>query len=195
MDPWATSINIGQVRLAPTCGAQDCPVCTRQCPVPRLARPTNRLLSSKLSAPRLKFTRLSSEPMANGHLRQRSTATNIRNIRRSETVRSQVAPDCPVDDGSNGRLLQIPTGDWRGRHQTLKSAVSGVHPTVRCACRQKATNNGYNVVGAYNTTQPPPFNVFKPSTLTHSIQEQRINSKTHSKLPISSSATIKTSDY
>jgi hypothetical protein len=43
--------------------------CTGQCPVPTLAHPTNMPLSRKRSAPQLKFTGVSDEPSANGHLR------------------------------------------------------------------------------------------------------------------------------
>jgi hypothetical protein len=71
MDPWATSINMGRIRLAPAYGAPDCPVCNGQCLVPRLVHPMNRLLSGKLNAPWLKFTGLSGEPTANDHLWQR----------------------------------------------------------------------------------------------------------------------------
>jgi hypothetical protein len=55
----------------------------------------------------------------------------------------QVALDWPVrhrtlrcakwSKGSNGRLLQTPTVDWRGRHRTVNSALSCVHRTVWCA--------------------------------------------------------------
>jgi hypothetical protein len=67
-DPWANSISIGQFRIAPDRGAPDYPMCTEQCPVPRLERLANWPLSGKLKAPRLKFTELSGEPTANDHL-------------------------------------------------------------------------------------------------------------------------------
>jgi hypothetical protein len=57
---------MGQDRIASAFGAPDCPVCIEQCSVPRY--PTNRPLSGKHSAPRLKFTGLSGEPMSNGRL-------------------------------------------------------------------------------------------------------------------------------
>jgi hypothetical protein len=103
---------MGQVRLAQACGAPDYLVCIVQCPVARLARPTNRLLSRKLSAPRLKFTRLSGvssdypvSPWPTGDCHQ------VRNVKRSETVREVgrtgllgMPPDYPVRH--RGRLIQ-----------------------------------------------------------------------------------------
>ena len=50
-------------------------------------------------------------------------------------------------------------------------------------------------LGAINTTQPPPFTSPKHSNPSHSIQELAIHSKTQSKLPISPSSTIETSDH
>jgi hypothetical protein len=158
----------GQIRLAPACGAPDCPVCTRQCLVPRLTRPTNRPLSRKLDAPRLKFIGLSSELTAKGRLRQRLTATTTANGQKRK--RKQVAPDCSVchrtvrcatgAGGSNGRLLQTSTIEWRGRHRTINSVVSDRHRTVRCARRQKADAfcpTTILVVGAINTPPTTPI--------------------------------------
>jgi hypothetical protein len=78
------------------------------CPVPRLARPVNRPLSEKTQRSWLKFTGLSGEPRANGHLHQRSTAT--RSERTEEQKRSEKVSrtgHCPVHlraDKSNGQL-------------------------------------------------------------------------------------------
>jgi hypothetical protein len=197
--PLVVSINMGRIK---TCTSLRC---TGQCLVPRLAYPTNRLLSRKLSALRLKFTGLSGvhrtiqwahEPtviFTNGRL---PPSKIVRSQKQSTMVRSHRTIWCATGAGRfNGRLPQTPTVGWRGRHWTMNNGMSGAHQTVWCARRQKATANDYNVVGAYKYPQPPPFKVSKPSTLIHSIQEQRINSKSHSKLPISSSATIKTSDH
>jgi hypothetical protein len=105
-----------QNRFAPACNTPDCPMCTRQCLVPRLASPTNWPLSGILRAPCLKITGLSGKPTSNGHLRQRSTTTRllwVQNIRRSETVcdvRSHRTVHCTTrTDEVNGRLLQTPT--------------------------------------------------------------------------------------
>jgi hypothetical protein len=100
---------MGQIRLALACGAPDCPV-------PRLVRLTNMPLSGKLSAPRLKITRLPGEPTANDRLRQWSTTTGSATIRNSQkqlaTVRSHWTVRCATRaGGSNGRLLQTPTVD------------------------------------------------------------------------------------
>jgi hypothetical protein len=58
---------------------------------------------------------------------------------------------------------------------------------VRCTRRQKAAAfcpMAIIVVGAINTPQPPPFSRPKHSMHQHSIQEQEIHSKIHSKLSI-----------
>jgi hypothetical protein len=47
-----------QAKLAPACGAPDCPACTRQCPVPRLTPRRTGRSQKKLRTPWLKFTGL-----------------------------------------------------------------------------------------------------------------------------------------
>jgi hypothetical protein len=203
MDLWAVSINMGRDRFAPAYGAPDYPVCT--------TRPTNRPLSGKLSAPQLKFTGLSNvSPVClmsprptvyftNGRLPPRlptsegqKRSENLSDVRSHQTVRCATGAD-----RSNGRLLQTPTIEWRGRHRTMNNVVSAAQRTVWCARRQKAATfypTSIIVVGAINTPQPPPFSTPKHSIHPHSIQEQGTHSKTHSKRPISSCAIIKTSD-
>jgi hypothetical protein len=64
-----------------------------------------------------------------------TTATDQKR-QKSETVSDdQVVPDCLMR--LRGRRIQwsTPTSDWRGRHRTMNSAVSGGHRTVRCARR------------------------------------------------------------
>jgi hypothetical protein len=53
------SLSLEQNRYASAYGALDCPVCTRQCSLPKLEHFANRPLSGNQSPPRLKFTRLS----------------------------------------------------------------------------------------------------------------------------------------
>jgi hypothetical protein len=112
--------------------------------MPRLAHPTNRPLSGKLSASQVKFTGLSGEPMANGRL------PPVINGQKSETVSNdQVAPDSPVRHRDRRIQRSTPTVNWRGRASDNEQHLSGVHRTIWCVRRQKATTNDYNVVGAY----------------------------------------------
>jgi hypothetical protein len=62
---------MGQARLAPACGASDCVRCLGW-----RAQRTGRSRENE-EAPRLKFTGLSGEPRANGHLHQWSTAAQL----------------------------------------------------------------------------------------------------------------------
>jgi hypothetical protein len=168
-DPWANSISMGQIRPAPAYDALDCPVCTGQYPVPRLERPTNRPLSRKLRAPWLKFTRLSGESAANGHLCQRSTITASEaseghklSATLGRTRMSGVPPDCPVrhkDRRIQWSTALNPNGQLTWQDRTINRRMSGapvdrkLQPTARI------------VVGAINTPKPPPFNASKLSTL------------------------------
>jgi hypothetical protein len=143
-------------------------------------------------------TGLSGEPMSNGHLCQRSTATRllrVQNVRKSETVcdvRSHRTIWCTTGlcsapqgfDEFNGRMLQTPTVDWRGTHQTMNSAMSGAHRTARCTRRQTEQPMARIVVGAINTPQPPPFKSSKISTFYTQYKSKEYTPKTHSKPPI-----------
>ena len=107
MEKW-----LSLAKFAPAFGAPDCPVRTEQCPVPRLARPTNRPLSEKLSAPRLKFIEL-----------------------------SDVTLDCPMSPRpmvtfSNGRL---PLGQKGQKVRMARESQS--HQTVRCAIGTDESND------------------------------------------------------
>jgi hypothetical protein len=180
--------------------------------MPRLARPTNRLLSRKTQrfvaiihrtvwcAPDcLVCTGLSGEPTTNGRLHRREATVDCHRGQKRSEVKSHRTVWCATGLSGGRRIQRSTVADPNGRltdsHRTMNSAMCGVHRTVCCAHRQEAAANGYNYGWAYKYPQPRPFNTSKPSTLTHSIQEQRINSKTHSKLLIFSSAIIKTSDH
>jgi hypothetical protein len=153
--PLDNSINMEWIRLAPAYGAPNCLVCIGQCPVPRLVRPTNRLLSGKLSAPQLKFTWPSGvhQTVRWAHGQRSSSLTvdcywsetlEVRNSQRrpGRIGLFGVPPNCPVRHWDRRIQRSTPMGDWRSRHQTMNSVVSGAHWTVRCARRQKATSNG-----------------------------------------------------
>jgi hypothetical protein len=200
MYPWTTSINMGQVRLAPACGAPDCLVCTGYCQVPRLAQPTNMPLSGKLSAPRQKFTGLSGmspncplspRPMvnfANGRLPSGQKGQKVRNGHRKS-----VAPDCPVRH--RGRRIQrsTPTSDWRGRHRTMLCLVcTGLSGAP---VDKKVQPTAIMWLGPINT--PNHHHSMYPNLLLLHIQYKIKESipRHIQKLPISSSATIKTSDH
>jgi hypothetical protein len=193
-----------------TCGAPDCPV-------PRLVCPTNRSLSGKLNAPPIKFIGLSGvhQTIRWAH-DQWSTSPTIdchrdcHHQKQSEVRNGQqqsghprlsgVPPDCPVRH--RGRMIHWSTSTNANNWETWQAPdneqcqircapVCPVRPSIESCC---FCSTAINVVGAINTPQPPPFSTSKHSINPHSIQEQGIHSKTHSKLPISSSATIKTSD-
>jgi hypothetical protein len=191
---WIGEVWPRRVGLAPANGAPDCPVS-------RLARPTNRSLLGKT----LRSMAIIHRTVRWAHGQQSTspqgpTVDCHRGQKQSKMVKGKVVPDCPVCHLTAGVPL-----DYRWSADSTVdcsrpqwSADVAGHRTIRCARRQKVVDfcpTTINVVGAYKYPKPPPFNTSKPSTLTHSIQEQRINSKTHSKLPISSSATIKTSDH
>jgi hypothetical protein len=86
-----------QNRTAPACGASECPVCTGQCPVPRLLSPANWPLSGKCSASRLKIIGLSGVPpdcpLSNGHLHQWSTAAAATDSERQKVRRQSAMLD------------------------------------------------------------------------------------------------------
>jgi hypothetical protein len=106
-------------------------------------------------------------------------------------LRCQVAPDCPVCHRTircttrigefNGQLLQTPTIGWRGTHRTMNSGVSGAYRTVQCAHRQRIHPTTRMLVGAINTSQPPPFKASKLSTLYTQYKSKEDTPKTHSK--------------
>jgi hypothetical protein len=115
--------------------------CTRQCPVPRLARRRTRRSQEKAKAPRLKFTRLSGEPttpMTNGRQRNQRATRGPRQRSVGHTGLS----------GAHRTVSGAPTGpkvqrsaapDKEGyRAPDCYCSCSVVHRTVRCATRQKA---------------------------------------------------------
>jgi hypothetical protein len=88
-----------RARLASACGAPDCPVCTRQCPVPRLARSTNSLLSGKVGGVATIIHRTvwwASRARANGR-QHNQRAINGWHVAHANSY--QVAPDYPVCQG------------------------------------------------------------------------------------------------
>jgi hypothetical protein len=180
MDPLLI-LNMGWIRLAVAYGAPNCPV-------PRLGRSTNRPLSGKRNAPRLKFTELSDEPTTNGHLRQRSTATrlpwvrNVRSQKQSATIMSHWTVRCATR-----------TGESNGRLQWATDVTSIGHWTVPCL-----VHTGLSSVSVDIKLQPTTRIVIEtintPTTTIqwiqafhspHSIQEQRIHSKDTFKTSIS----------
>jgi hypothetical protein len=102
--------------------------CTGQCPVPRPETFANWPLSGFLSARQLKFIGLSGAPpdypvrqQSNDQLRQRSTVEQSDRQKSEDSLRCQIAPDCPVchrtvrchkkTEDFNGQQLQTPTVD------------------------------------------------------------------------------------
>jgi hypothetical protein len=136
-------------------------------------------------------TGLFGEPTTNGRLHCREPTVDChRGQKRSETVKGQVGPDYPVCH----RTVQWQTDPTVDCYRPQWSAdVAGTGQwTVPCLVRtglsgapvdRKLLPTAIIMVGSINTPQPPPFNTSKPPTLPHSIQEQRINSKTQSKPP------------
>jgi hypothetical protein len=84
---------------------------------------------------------------------------------------------CASNSLGSGRIQRSTATNSNGR---LKwQAPDNEYCSVWCACRQKTATccpTAINRVGVYKYPQPPPFITFKPSTFTHSIQEQKINS-------------------
>jgi hypothetical protein len=171
----ANSISMGQFRIAPAWGALDSPVCTGQCPVPRLA-PSKLDALGKTQSSTTKIHRIvrcaPDCTVSQWSSSQRSNPTGLphgqkppegQNLSGHKTV--QCVPDFLGSVRSNGWLLQTPTDSWRGMHRTMNSAVSSAHRTVWCARRQKAQPTTRIVVGAIHSPQPPPLNASKPSTL------------------------------
>jgi hypothetical protein len=177
--PLANPINMGWIRLCTSLW------CIKQCLVPRLARPTNRLLSWKHSAPRLKFIGLSGVapdcPVSLGPMviftndrlpRDCNRVRNVRSQKQSTTVRSHQTVryatgqvDTQVDYSKPQRLADVAgTRQW----------------TVKCPVRTGLSSVPVDRVGTINTTTIQSIQAFHSP---HSIQEQRIHSKTHSKLP------------
>jgi hypothetical protein len=171
MVPWVVSINMGWIRLAPVCNAPDCPVCTRQCSVPRLARPTDKPLSGKTQRSVAIIHRtvrcasncpVSPQPTVN--FANSWLPPELETDRKSETVRRQVAPDYPVRH--RGRRIQRSTRGRRIQRSTATHANGRVpwqapdneQCRVRCApdCPVHPStescsflSNGYNCSGGY----------------------------------------------
>jgi hypothetical protein len=118
--------------------------CTRQCPVPRLAKPVNRSLSgihggataiihqAIQCAPDCPVCEPRSWPMV-------GRVISSCYVRRANG--HQVAPDCPV----RHRTVQYAMGlmarnGWlrQRRKEITHCSLSGVHQTIRCAHEQKA---------------------------------------------------------
>jgi hypothetical protein len=117
-------------KLTSAFGAPDCPVCTGQYPVPRLAQRRSRCSWESQRTTWLKFTGLSGELTAPAP----TVGSAISGRRVARANGHLAAPDCPVcqgDRGLNGLLRQR-------RKEIGHCLCPVVHWTVRCANRQKA---------------------------------------------------------
>jgi hypothetical protein len=163
--------------------------CTGQCPVPRLARPTNRLLSRKNQcpaaiihwalrcAPDYPVSPWPTVDFANGRLPQGQKQSEGQKQSGHQTVRwSDPTVDCYRP---HGRLTWQAPDNEQCHVQCAPDCP--VHPSTESCCFM---SNDYIVGRAINTPQPPPFSTPMHSIHPHSIQEQGIHYKTHSKLPI-----------
>jgi hypothetical protein len=102
---------LSPARLAPAYGAPDCPGCTGQCPVPRLAHATNSLLSEKVGgAVDIIHWTVRCEPdypMSQLHPRQRSAAQLAGDVWPAPTVtRPHWTVWCAIG------LSGVPRGSW-----------------------------------------------------------------------------------
>jgi hypothetical protein len=195
MDPWVVSINMGQIRLAPACGASD----SVRCPGWRARRTCRSRENSALHGYNLPDCPVSPWPtiiFANGRLPPRLPAVRSSEMI-SESQRRQVTPDCPVRHG--GRRIQRSTAtNPKGR--LTWQAPDSEHRHVRCApdrCarRQEAAANDYNCGWTYkypSTTTIQYIQAFQSHTFN-----TRANNQFHDTIKASKSspsATIKTSD-
>jgi hypothetical protein len=104
------------------------------------------------------------------------------------SLQRQDTPNCPVchwtvlcrkkTEDFNGQQLQNPTVSWCGTHRTVNSAVSGAPPDCP-VCPSTATTE--IVVGAINTSQPPPFKPSKLLALLIQYKSKEYTPKTQSK--------------
>jgi hypothetical protein len=192
--PLGNSRSKEQNRLAPAYGAPDCPVCTRQCPVPRLARPVNWPLSEICSTSPLKTTGLFAvspdcpmSPQSNDRLRQRSTAVNCTAVwsakgqgqsamsgRTGQSSAPKGQMTSTVNNSKPQRSADVAlTGQW-----TVECPMH--HRTIQCARQQRIQPTTRIVVGAINTLQPPSFKSSKFPTLNIQYKSKEHTPKTHS---------------
>jgi hypothetical protein len=126
---------------APACGAPDCPVCTEQCPVPKLARRQTRLSWEKgedTAAKIHRTVRWANGARANGRQRNQRATCGPRQRSVGHTGLSgvhQTVSDAPMGPKVQRSGAPDKEGD---RAPDSYCSCPVVHRTVRCATRHKA---------------------------------------------------------
>jgi hypothetical protein len=125
-------------RLAPTCDAPDCSVCTGQCLVPRLAHAMNSQLSEKVGGVTtiIHWTVWCAPdcPVSQPRLCQRSVAQLASDAWPEPTV---TRPHRTVRCATG--LSGVPRGSWQQWSASPEKEGDHTQFTVRCAHGQKAT--------------------------------------------------------